>query len=81
VSTDVVIFRAERIVSRIAIPGELARAELRAAQPAAESTELGSIEEIDRRPGWSDALTDRLAAARARLAQLTFYMLDPDSWR
>jgi len=24
---------------------------------------------------------DRLAAGRSRLAQLTFYMFDPDSWR
>ncbi|MEA2545175.1 MAG: hypothetical protein QOI09_448 [Chloroflexota bacterium] len=80
-SADVVIFRAERIVPRMAIPGELARARSRAASPSTEPTELGSIEEIDHRPGWSDALTDRLAAGRARIAQLTFYMLDPDSWR
>ena len=79
--TDVVIFRAERIVPRMAIPGELARARLRAAPPLAAPADLGSIEEIDRRQGWSDALTDRLAAGRSRLAQLTFYMFDPDSWR
>ncbi len=36
---------------------------------------------LDRGPGWSDALTDRLAAGRSRLAQLTFYMFDPDAWR
>lgn len=80
-STDVVIFRAERIVPRMAIPGELARARSRAAPPPTATAELSSIEEIDRRPGWSDVLSDRLAAGRSRLAQLTFYMFDPDSWR
>jgi hypothetical protein len=80
-STDVVNFRAERIVPRMAIPGELARARSRTEPPPAAPAEPGSIEDIDRRPGWSDALGDRLAAGRSRLAQLTFYMFDPDSWR
>ncbi|HEY8847345.1 MAG TPA: hypothetical protein VIM24_11835 [Candidatus Limnocylindrales bacterium] len=79
--TDVVIFRAERIVPRMAIQGEPARGRMRAAPPPLAPVELGSIEEIDRRPGWSDALTDRLAAGRSRLAQLTFYMFDPGAWR
>jgi hypothetical protein len=40
-----------------------------------------SIVEIDPRPGLAEAAADRLAAARARWSQLTFYVFDSASWR
>lgn len=80
-STDVVVFRTERIVPHVGVPGE--RASARWFNPATEldAAPADAIEEIDRRPGMSDRLAERLAAARARWSQLTFYLLDPASWR
>ena len=80
--TDVV-FRAERIVPHVGV------AERHAARPGASTaaTERSSvdrpeaIEEIDQLAGGSVGLADRLAAARARWSQLTFYLLDAESWR
>jgi hypothetical protein len=79
-STDVVVFRTERIAARVATAERLvSRAYLR---PDLEGpTTLGSIEEIERGHGAADALAERLAAARDRLSQLTFYLLDAESWR
>lgn len=79
-STDVVVFRTQRIVPRMAAPSRLENA----AVPPSNVDPLsvpGSIEEIDGGHGAADALVERLAAARARLGQLTFYLLDAESWR
>ena len=79
-STDVVVFRTERIVPHVAAAEQLAPRPF--PRPDLEGpTTLGSIEEIDRSCGAADALAERLAAARARLSQLTFYLLDAESWR
>ncbi|HEX5823327.1 MAG TPA: hypothetical protein VFY18_02605 [Candidatus Limnocylindrales bacterium] len=78
-SADVVVFRSERIVPRLGAPAPDAPELVPASGP--EPRLLGSIEEIDDGTGPPDALFERLAAARVRLGQLTFYLLDPESWR
>jgi len=75
---DVVIFRAERIVPRLSVPGGHGRT---AVAPASDPPTPASIEDLDTGPGRSDTLADRLEAAGARWRQLTFYLFDPDSWR
>jgi hypothetical protein len=44
-----------------------------------------AVEELHRPAGRMDRVTDglaaRVAAARDRWLQLTFYLLDPNSWR
>jgi hypothetical protein len=81
-SSDVVVFQTERIVPRLGAPRRPMSTAAPAVRAANEATQpLTSIEEIDRRPGWSDRLAERVAAAGARLGQLTFYLLDPESWR
>jgi hypothetical protein len=79
--TDVV-FRAERIVPHVGV-AESRATRARASDAATEraSDRPDPIEEIDHRPGRGDGLADRLAAARARWSQLTFYLLDAESWR
>ena len=79
--TDVV-FRAERIVAHVSVAerhATLTRAQAVAAEAASDRPD--AIQEVDQRPGGSDSLTDRLAAARARWSQLTFYLLHAESWR
>ena len=80
-SSDVVVFRTERIVPHVGVPGGRVhqRAFVRATEPNTGPT--GAIEEIDFRPGLSDRLAERLSAGRARWSQLTFYLFDPASWR
>jgi hypothetical protein len=89
-ATNVVTFRAERIVPRVTrsreADGEPAtmsaaasvRASVRASVP---SDSWAAIEDIDGQPGWLEDLADRIAAFRDRCDQLTFYMTDPESWR
>jgi hypothetical protein len=82
-SADAVIFRIQRIVPRLTVSGER--------PPVAPTFDLppivetpGSIEDVDpsdRRPASLEELSDRLLSGRARLAQMTFYRFDPDSWR
>jgi hypothetical protein len=76
--TDVVIFQAERIVPRLTVPGGCRRT---AAASPADPLTPASIEDLDGRHRRSDTLAERLDAALARWRQLTFYLLDPDSWR
>jgi len=79
--TDVV-FRAERIVPHVGVAERHAmRPRASAAATVRAPDELDAIVEIDRRRESSDSLADRLAAARARWSQLTFYLLDAESWR
>ena len=76
-STDVVIFRTRRVVPRLGTPSRHS-----GSTGAAPNRETPSaIVEIDPRPGLAEAASDRLAAARARWSQLTFYLFDPASWR
>jgi hypothetical protein len=82
--TDVV-FRAERIVPHVGVADRHAM-HARGSSAATEraSDRLDEIEEIAQRPGTpgnTEGLADRLAAARARWSQLTFYLLDAESWR
>ena len=49
--------------------------------PASDRQAPAAMVEIDPAPGLAEAASDRLAAARARWAQLTFYLFDPASWR
>ena len=78
-STDVVVFRTERIVPHVGIPA--GRPRLATTSTDQDSDEVDVIEEIDRTPGPFDRLAERFVAGRARWAQLTFYLLDPESWR
>lgn len=78
-STDVVIFRARRVVPRVGTPSRQPAATV--AAPKAERESSSAIVEIDPRPGMAEAAAGHLAAARARWSQLTFYLFDPASWR
>jgi hypothetical protein len=78
-SGSVVVFRTQRIVAHLGVADGHEPA-VRVADEGDIRT-LGSIEEIDCRPGLADELAERLAAARVRWAQLTFYLSSPDSWR
>ena len=73
------VVRTQRIAPRLAVAGAR-RSDAKPADAGRAST-LWSIEEVDVRPGIAERLADRLAAARARLAQLTFYLSSPASWR
>jgi hypothetical protein len=78
--TNVVTFRAERVVPRMTRshdgePGS------RLGATAVPSVVWAPIEDLDPRPGLLENLVDRLAAFRIRCAQLTFYLTDPESWR
>jgi hypothetical protein len=53
----------------------------RLAESASDRQAPAAMIEIDPRPGLAEAASDRLAAARARWSQLTFYLFDPASWR
>jgi hypothetical protein len=74
-----VVVRTQRIAPRLVLaagrPSELTPAD------GGRASTVCSIEEIDVRPGVAERLADRVAAARARFAQLTFYLSSPDSWR
>jgi len=77
-----VVFRAERIVPHVGVAerhATLARAAAAAADATPDRTD--AIEEVDQQAGATEGLADRLAAARARWSQLTFYLLDAESWR
>jgi hypothetical protein len=74
-----VVVRTQRIAPRLVLAAGRS-SELGLADGGRAST-VCSIEEIDVRPSVAERLADRLAAARARLAQLTFYLSSPDSWR
>jgi hypothetical protein len=78
-SGDVVVFPARRIVAHLGAAGGH-RAAVSSTSPCEQPTP-GSIEEIGGRPGLAGSLAERLAAARDRWAQLTFYLSSPDSWR
>jgi len=78
-STDVVIFRTRRVVPRVGMPSRGPAATV--AAPRTERETPSAIVEIDPRPGIAEAAAERLAAARARWSQLTFYLFDPASWR
>jgi len=78
-STDVVTFRPQRIAARVGTPSR--RAEAHGVVPASDRQAPAAMVEIDPAPGLAEAASDRLAAARARWAQLTFYLFDPASWR
>jgi hypothetical protein len=78
-STNAVVFRTERIRFHLDLAG---------GHPGAGglASERGSgapvaIAEIEDPADAGDALIERLEAARARWAQLTFYLFDADSWR
>ena len=77
-----VVFRAERIVPHVGVVDRHATL-VRTAATAAEATPdpTDAIEEVDQRADGNDGLADRLAAVRARWSQLTFYLLDAESWR
>jgi hypothetical protein len=76
------VFRAERIVPHVGVAeSHAARAGASATATERASDGPDPIEEIGQRPGNTDGLADRLAAARARWSQLTFYLLDAESWR
>jgi hypothetical protein len=82
--TDVV-FRAERIVPHVGVADRHATHARASSAPTERApNRLDEIEEVDQRPGApgiNEGLADRLAAARARWSQLTFYLLDAESWR
>jgi hypothetical protein len=78
-SGNAVVFGTQPIVGHIRVSVRDVPAVVPANDDPARS--IGTIEETDDRPGVTEQLADRFAAARARLAQLTFYLLDPDSWR
>jgi len=85
-SPPVVTVRTQRLEPRLRVSGRRPRAvegTLRAVSPSA------SIEELDQAHGGLQAFgqrvaqraAERIAAAGARWAQLTFYLFDPESWR
>jgi hypothetical protein len=76
---DVVVFPARRIVAHLGAAGE--RGAAVSSTSSGEQATFVSIEEIGGRPGMAGSLAERLAAARDRWAQLTFYLSSPDSWR
>jgi hypothetical protein len=78
-SGDVVVFRTRRIVAHLGAAGE--RGTAVSSTSSGEQATFASIEEIGGRPGIAGSLAERLAAARDRWAQLTFYLSSPDSWR
>ena len=78
-STDVVVFRTQRIVARLGTPNR--RGAGSGAMPPTDRQPPSPIVEVDTQPGIADAAADRIAAARARWSQLTFYLFDPASWR
>ena len=78
-SGDVVVFPARRIVAHLGAAGE--RGTAAGSTSPCEQAAFASIEEIGGPRGMAGALAERLAAARDRWAQLTFYLSSPDSWR
>src|SRR5438309_3497116 len=85
-STNVVAVRTQRIKPRLRVSGRRPRptaGTLHAVSPSA------SIEELDQADAGLHGFgmrvarhaADRIAAAGARWAQLTFYLFDPESWR
>jgi hypothetical protein len=78
-STNVVVFRTERIVPHLGVLDARPESVVAAMEP--ETRQAESFEEIDRGTGAFDRLAERLGAGRARWSQLTFYLLDPASWR
>lgn len=78
-SANVVVFRTERIVPHLGVIDGRHRPVGTAMEP--EARQADAIEEIDRGTGAFDRVAERLAAGRARWSQLTFYLLDPASWR
>jgi hypothetical protein len=78
-SGHVVVFPARRIVAHLGAAGGR-EAAVSSTSPG-EQASFGTIEEIGGRPGRVSSLAERLAAARDRWAQLTFYLSSPDSWR
>ena len=79
-STNVVTFPARRIEPRVTrVHDPVVR---RAPGSPPDPIDVSAaIEDIDGGPPTFDRIADRLAAFRARLAQLTFYVTDPESWR
>jgi hypothetical protein len=77
-STNVVTFPARRIEPRVTRGHDV---RLAPASPPDLIDVSAAIEDIDGGPATFDPIADRLAAFRARLAQLTFYVTDPESWR
>jgi hypothetical protein len=78
-SGRVVVFPARRIVAHLGAAG--GRGVAVSSRSPCEQPTFGTIEEIGGRPGRVSSLAERLAAARERWAQLTFYLSSPDSWR
>lgn len=78
-SMDAVVFGTQRIVGHTRVSDRRAPAVMPANGDPPRS--IGTIEEIDGRSGVTERLAERFTAARARLTQLTFYLLEPDSWR
>ena len=82
-SANAVIFRIQRIVPQLTVSGGRPPEPLPADLPRVVEAP-GSIEDVDPsdwRPVSLETLSDRLLSGRARLAQMTFYLFDPDSWR
>ena len=79
-STNVVTFPARRIEPRVT-RGHDPDVRLAAASPPDPIDVSAAIEDIVGQPTTFDRIADRMAAFRARLAQLTFYVTDPESWR
>ena len=78
-STNAVVFRTERIQFHLDLAGGHRGAGSLAYERGSAST--AAITEIEESTGAGDALLEWLEAARARWAQLTFYLFDADSWR
>jgi hypothetical protein len=78
-SANFVVFRTERIVPHLGVLDT--RPEPLVAAIEQETRHAESFEEIERGTGAFDRVAERLAAGRARWSQLTFYLLDPASWR
>jgi hypothetical protein len=79
-STNVVTFPARRIDPHVT-RGHDPDVRLASASPPDSIEVSAAIEDIDGGPAIVDRIADRLTAFRARLAQLTFYVTDPESWR
>jgi hypothetical protein len=75
--TDAVVFQTERIVPRLTVPGSYGRT------PVARAVDRGRARR-SRTSTWGLVAPTRSLtvweAALARWRQLTFYVLDPDSW-
>lgn len=65
---------APRLVIGKASDGDVDAAQLPALEPVSIDVGLTAIHD-------SDPLVERLAAARDRWSQLTFYLFDADGWR